>query len=84
MKTKMIAGHSNGQPSRKIRVMTSSSVTKGGTGRPTSALVITLALPSRAKIAPKTFEATARKSTMLVVAMVLNTADLRPLIVKRP
>ena len=74
MKTKMMAGHSNGQPSRKIRPITRSRVTKGGTGRAVSALVMTPALPSRAKIAPKTFEATARNSTMLEVVMVLNAA----------
>ena len=45
---------------------------------PASAFVMTVALPSRAKMAPKTFEATARNRTMLEVVIVLNTAVLSP------
>ena len=52
-------------------------MTNGGTGRAVSAFVMTEALPSRAKIAPKTFEATARKRTMLEVVMVLNDCRLQ-------
>ena len=46
------------------------SINIGGTVRPSSHSVIQAAVPSRANTAPNTFEATARKSTMLEVASV--------------
>ena len=67
----MIAGHSNGQPSRKIRTSTTISISIGGSGSASSASVIQLAVPRRANTAPKMFEVTASSSTMLEVAMVL-------------
>ena len=74
----MIAGHSNGQPSRKISTRTSSSITIGGTGSEVIASVIQFAVPRRANTAPKMFEVTASNSTMLEVVMVLMHACLRP------
>ncbi len=74
----MIAGHSNGQPSRKIRTTITISITIGGSGSPSSVSVIQLAVPSRANTAPKTFEVAASSSTMLEVAIVLSSARFRP------
>ena len=79
----MIAGHSNGQPSRKIRDSTSSSIIDGGSGRESSVSVIHCAEPSRAKTAPNTLDATARNSTMLEVFIVLRQAFFRPSKVNR-
>ena len=46
-------------------------VPQAGSGAASSWLVIQVAVPSQANTAPKTFDATARNSTMLVVASVL-------------
>jgi hypothetical protein len=43
-------------------------VPQGGSGEASRALVIQVAVPSHAKTAPNTLEATASNSTMLVVA----------------
>ena len=75
----MMAGHSNGQPSRNISARTSSSIIIGGSGRARSDFVIHSAVPSRANTAPKIFDVTARNITMLVVIIVLTQAFLRPL-----
>ncbi len=72
----MIAGHSNGQPSRKISTSTMTSIAIGGSGNASSVSVIQFAVPSRANTAPKMFEVTASSSTMLEVAMV---TEQRPL-----
>jgi hypothetical protein len=74
----MIAGHSNGQPSRNKRKITKPSITSGGTGNDTIAFVIQSAVPMRANTAPKMLEVTARSSTMLEVSVALITACLRP------
>ena len=76
--TRMMAGHSNGQPSRKISAMMMMSITTGATGSDTSSCVTHCAEPKRENTAPKMFEATARNSTMLDVVMVLTQAALRP------
>ena len=70
----MIAGHSNGQPSRKIRTSTMTSISIGGSCNDSRVLVIQLAVPSRANTAPKMLEVTASSSTMLEVAMVRDAA----------
>src|SRR5919201_5299400 len=76
--TRMIAGHSNGQPRRKSSTITNASITSGGTGSETMASVIQFAVPMRANTAPKMFEVTASKSTMLEVMVELITARLSP------
>jgi hypothetical protein len=70
-KINTIAGHSNGQPSRNIRVSSSVIVPQEGSGEASRALVIHVAVPSHENTAPNTLEATASNSTMLVVANVL-------------
>ena len=72
----MIAGHSNGQPSRKIRTSTTTSIATGGSGSASIVSVIQFAVPRRANTAPKMFEVTASSSTMLEVAVVLSTRAL--------
>ena len=72
--TSTMAGHSKGQPSRKIRPSTSTSITNGGSGSATIASVIQFAVPMRANTAPKTFEVTASSSTMLEVVIVRDAA----------
>src|SRR3989304_2439696 len=62
-KTGGIAGHSKGQPRRKMSSITRSSVANGGTGSASIVFVITVAVPRRANTAPKTLEVTARKRT---------------------
>ena len=74
----MIAGHSNGQPSRKMRMITNASITIPGTGNDTIASVTQFAVPMRANTAPKMLEVTASSSTMLEVRVALITACLRP------
>ena len=54
-----------------------------GSGRLTSVLVMTLAVPSLVKTAPNTFEDTARSSTMLEVTMVDIAAFLSAVNVSR-
>src|SRR5256885_11130052 len=58
----MIAGHSNGQPSRNRRMTTNASITIGGTGSVTIASVTQFAVPMRANTAPKMFDVTASRS----------------------
>ena len=60
------------------------SINIGGTVRPSSHSVIQAAVPSRANTAPNTFEATARKSTMLEVASVCATRLSVPAQSSRP
>jgi hypothetical protein len=73
-----MAGHSNGQPSRKIRTSTVTSIATGGSGSASIVSVIQLAEPMRANTAPNTFEVAASNSTMLEVAMVFSSARFRP------
>ena len=70
-KTRMTAGHSKGQPSRKITTMMRASIATGGICQPSSALVATVAVPSRENTAPNTLPATARNSTVLDWSRVL-------------
>ena len=56
-KISTIAGHSNGQPSRKTSARISVIVPHGGSGIDSSASVIQVAVPRRAKTAPKIFDA---------------------------
>ena len=74
----MIAGHSNGQPSRKISTSTMISISIGGSWNDSSVSVIQLAVPRRANTAPKMLEVTASSSTMLEVAMVELSARCKP------
>ena len=74
----MIAGHSNGQPSRKISTSTTTSMKTGATGSASSVSVIKLAAPRRANTAPKMLEVTASSSTMAEVAVALSTARRMP------
>jgi len=71
----MIAGHSNGHPRRNIRTIRTNSIMKGETCRESSVRVIKSADPRRAKTAPKTFEATPKKITMLLVWRVPMAAE---------
>ena len=80
----MIAGHSNGQPSRKMRTSTMISISTGENGSASMVSVIQFAVPRRANTAPKMFEVTARNSTMLEVAVVLSTARFSPAQVNLP
>ena len=70
-KTRMIAGHSKGQPSRKMTTMMMASIATGGICQASSALVATVAVPSRENTAPNTLEATARNRTVLDWSRVL-------------
>ena len=69
--TRMMAGHSNGQPSRKMTTMMSVSIATGGICQASSALVATVAVPSRENTAPNTLPQTARKMTVLDCSSVL-------------
>src|SRR5204863_306445 len=72
----MIAGHSNGQPSRNSSMTTNASITIGGTGSATIASVTQFAVPMRANTAPKMFDVTASSNTMLeVVVAVIAPAE---------
>ncbi len=72
----MMAGHSKGQPSRKITTMIKASIAIGGICQAISASVATLAVPSRENTAPNTLPQTARKMTVLDWSKVLKTASL--------
>ena len=75
----MIAGHSNGQPSRKMQQQHDN---QHDTGRqlaaPSIVSVIQFAVPRRANTAPKMFDVTASSSTMLDVAIVEISARCSP------
>src|SRR5207248_10010412 len=72
--TRMIAGHSKGQPSRNRRMTTKVSMTIGGTGREVMAAGTPAAVRKRANTAPKMLDVTASNSTMLEVRVALTTA----------
>ena len=74
----MIAGHSNGQPRRKISTSTMTNISSGGTCSASMVSVSQLAVPSRENTAPKIFDVTASSSTMLDVAVVESTACRMP------
>ena len=67
----MIAGHSKGQPSRKMTTMIKVSIATGGICQASSASVATVAVPSRENTAPNTLPQTARKMTVLDWSRVL-------------
>src|SRR5262245_1617117 len=79
-----IAGHTNGQYSRNNRVSWHVMVPQADNGAASSVLVIQPSVPSQANTAPKTLEATARNSTMLVVASVRLQALKNPFQVNLP
>src|SRR5262245_18924347 len=70
-KTRMIAGQSNGQPSRKMTTMIKASIATDGISQDRSALVATVAVPNLENTAPNTLPATARKMTVLDCSRVL-------------
>ena len=74
----MIAGHSNGHPSRKTSTSTMISISTGDTWSASMVSVSQLAVPRRENTAPKIFDVTASNSTMLDVAVVESTACLMP------
>ncbi len=72
--TRMIAGHSNGHPSRNSSTTTNTSIITGDSGSASIRSVTQVAVPRRENTAPKMFEVTASSSTMLEVAVVESTA----------
>ena len=67
-----------------MNASSSDIVPQAGSGAASSILTIQLAVPSQANTEPKTFDATARKSTMAVVAIVLLHASSSPFQVNLP